>query len=255
MSGATVCLMYHELERAGRPLIRSDPGYVRYVVHEQRFADQLRMIDEMGLRGVSVGGARCSPAAGNVVLTFDDGAETDFAVAAPLLHEWGYSATFYVSSDRVGRSGYLTVEQLRELRDQGFEIGCHGATHRYLTELSDDDLAAETAGAKATLEGLLSGPVEHFSCPGGRWSARVAGAVHNAGFLTMATSVRGTNAADASMLRREVVQRATTPADFGRMCRGESTSTGRLRDWALDLAKRLLGNESYERVRNAILRD
>ena len=37
----TVFLMYHELERPGRPTCRREPGYLRYVVSEANFRVQL----------------------------------------------------------------------------------------------------------------------------------------------------------------------------------------------------------------------
>ena len=46
--------MYHELERVGRPLCSSDPGYVRYVVREDDFRDQMDHIAAIGKRGIGV---------------------------------------------------------------------------------------------------------------------------------------------------------------------------------------------------------
>ena len=53
-SDHTVFLMYHELQRAGRPLCSDDPGYVRYVVDERVFRSQMDHVAESGMRGVGV---------------------------------------------------------------------------------------------------------------------------------------------------------------------------------------------------------
>jgi len=92
----SVFLMYHELERPGRALRESDSGYVRYVVPEDWFRAQMRTLDASGARGTSVGAWLQEPSA-PLVITFDDGCESDWVVAAPVLREHGFGATFYVS--------------------------------------------------------------------------------------------------------------------------------------------------------------
>src|SRR3954469_20605087 len=98
----TTFLMYHEIEAAGRALCDAEPGYVRYVVSQAAFRNQLRQLRADGYGGLSVGqwlaGNQAGPAA---VITFDDGCETDALIAAPLLAEAGFKATFYVIAGRV----------------------------------------------------------------------------------------------------------------------------------------------------------
>jgi len=103
----TVFLMYHELQRPGRPLCSADPGYVRYVVEETEFRAQLSRMAERGMRGVSVSDWIDHPisAQQRVVLTFDDGCETDLIAAAPILREYGFGATCYLTVDFLERPG------------------------------------------------------------------------------------------------------------------------------------------------------
>src|SRR5262245_41021375 len=113
----TVFLMYHEVERPGWPTCRREPGYLRYVIPEASFLAQLDHLREHGFQGLSVGTALAGrPAAQRAVaLTFDDGCETDLLVAAPLLCERGFGATFYVVAGFVGKPGFLTGPQVRQL--------------------------------------------------------------------------------------------------------------------------------------------
>ena len=247
--------MYHELEQPGKPMLLADPGYVRYVVSQKTFALQMHRLQELGFTGMSVGDALSNTAVdGAVAVSFDDGCETDLTVAAPILREAGIGATFYVSSALIGQPGYLSAAQLSSLAALGFKIGCHGASHRFLTDITDRDLAAETAGAKDALEGLLGRPVEHFSCPGGRWDARVLQAVRGAGFRSMATSEPGAMRATTGVIRRNAVLRHTTDAEFARLCRGRRTLAEWLRQKSLKGAKRILGTTAYERTRELLLR-
>ncbi len=50
-----VFLMYHELELPGRALCQSEAGYVRYILTEEDFSNQMEAIKSSGSRGVSVG--------------------------------------------------------------------------------------------------------------------------------------------------------------------------------------------------------
>ena len=171
-----VYLMYHELEQVGRPLCVETPGYARYAVSAEAFRAQMRAIQLAGLRGISVGDALDRPQRDAVVLTFDDGCESDWTVAAPVLREHGFSATFYVTSGFIDTPGHLSTEHLRSLADAGFEVGCHSATHRFLTHATDEELRVEIMDARDRIppdDGscgvplLVSGRTMESACPGG----------------------------------------------------------------------------------------
>jgi hypothetical protein len=254
MSSRTVFLMYHELELPDRAMCQSEPGYVRYVLRAAEFRSQMEFIRDRGGRGVCVSDA-LNHQPGNVAITFDDGCETDLICAAPMLKEFGFGATFYITTGFIGKSGYLNLPQLRELYGLGFEIGCHSMTHAYLTDLDENGLHREIAAAKSELEQLISHPVEHFSCPGGRHNQRVAEVAHRAGYRTVATSRMRANSAGADRfaLGRVAVMRGSSMDAFGDVCRG------RLRQLDLavqirEAARRLLGNSAYDRLREVVLR-
>jgi peptidoglycan/xylan/chitin deacetylase (PgdA/CDA1 family) len=256
MNDRTVFLMYHEIEAVGRALCEPEPGYVRYAVSEIVFRRQLAHLRAGGYSGISVGQALAAdydePA---VVITFDDGCETDALVAAPLLAQFGFKATFYVIAGRVGLRGYLSPAQLRELSVAGFEIGCHSMTHSYMDELNDAQLRIELAEAKDRLEQITHSPVAHFSCPGGRWSRSLARSAAEVGYASIATSRVDTNTPMTSRfnLARVAVMRDMDSATFARIVRGEGLTARRARAGLLNAAKAILGNSAYERVRARVL--
>lgn len=259
MNDGVVFLMYHELETAGRPLCEDGAGYARYVVGADDFKQHLSHLQSNGLRGVSVGKAlkkdESDAVKNRVCMTFDDGCETDLLFAAPALKEAGFDATFYVTVGHLNRRGYMSESQLRELSDAGFDIGSHSMTHCYLHDLSDARVREEVAGSKEWLEQLTGRAVAHFSCPGGRWDARVARFAREAGYESVATSTVGVNtrASDAFKLSRVAVTRGTTADEVLRVARGEGLAARRARVAVLDVAKRVLGNSIYERLRTAAL--
>jgi len=161
-----VFLMYHELELPGRALCQSAPGYTRYILKAGDFRAQMAWLKDASWRGFSVSTALDFPAEPGVAITFDDGCETDLITVAPLLKEFEFEATFYVTTGLLGTPGYLSPQQLQELSRLGFEIGCHSMTHAYLSDLSESALHREIMQAKEHLEQILSKPIGHFSCPG-----------------------------------------------------------------------------------------
>ena len=262
MSKSTLFLMYHELHAPGRELCESDPGYVRYVVTADEFRDHLAMLQANDWTGLNVTeslgliSGNNEQAKRGVCLTFDDGCATDLLVAAPLLQEKGFNATFYITVDHLGRRGYLTEQQLRELSEGGFEIGSHSMTHRYLDDLGQDDLEREIVESKKRLEQITGRGVAHFSCPGGRVNSDVVRIAREAGYDSVATSRVGTNrdSADRFSLSRVAMKRGITAARLERLCRGEGLFFSQAQNVVLAGAKRVLGNATYERLRSTVLR-
>lgn len=67
-----------------------------------------------------------------VVLTFDDSVASQYSVVRPILKRYGFGATFFISegfSFPSNKRDYMTWDQIRELHDDGFEIGNHTRDH------------------------------------------------------------------------------------------------------------------------------
>jgi peptidoglycan/xylan/chitin deacetylase (PgdA/CDA1 family) len=250
-----VYLMYHELELPGRDLCDSDSGYVRYVVSEADFKSQMNWLKEQGWRGRAVTQPVSGASSHSVVITFDDGAETDLIAAAPVLEDACFGATFYITTGFLGKPGYLNHSQVRELADIGFDIGCHSATHPYLSDLPDGQLKAEILDPKLQLEQIIGRAVENFSCPGGRWDARVAEITRNSGYRSMATSRTKANSAktDPFCLGRVAIMRDTPLLSFQNVCSGRGLWKLRMAEQARSSVKILLGNNGYDRLRAMLL--
>lgn len=119
--------------------------------------------------------------AGLLAITFDDGYRDNFEDAAPVLRRHGLEATFFVTSsfpesqvvpwwdEEMPRPPeWMSWDQVRQLREQGFEIGAHTRTHLDLGVIEGVDAEQEIAGARQDLEGRVGGPVDLFAYPYGR---------------------------------------------------------------------------------------
>ena len=258
-------LMYHELLAGGRSPARQGEGYARYVIDDAVFREHLDLVRSAGAVGVAVGAAlgagdAMTPGTGeagdaHVVLTFDDGCASDLSVAAPMLREAGFGATFFVTVGHLGTPGFMTHGQLRELADAGFEIGSHGMTHAYMSDLDVAGIRSELTDSKAALEDLAGCAVQHFSCPGGRWSRVVADTAREAGYRSVSDSrpVGNAPSADRFRLGRFAITKTTTPADIARVALDGTLGSLRFRSLALGAARAVLGNRMYERARSILL--
>jgi peptidoglycan/xylan/chitin deacetylase (PgdA/CDA1 family) len=256
-NSGTPYLMYHEVEVPGRAVNQSLPGYLHYVVTSEQLTKQFQSLVAAGFEGVSVSRAldsnHSNPKA--VVITFDDGCETDLLIAGPLLNRLGFKATFYVVSGFLNKPGYLSNSQLRELAGLGHEIGSHSISHRYLRQLDNSELRSEIQDSKTQLEQILGQPVEHFSCPGGRWDARVSPLAVTAGYRSVSTSEIGLNnkGTDPYRLKRLAVFRETSAESLVELMSGRHLLSRQIRTRILDGAKDVLGDERYDRVRSSVL--
>ncbi len=88
-----------------------------------------------------------------VAITVDDAYASVYEEAYPRLKERDWPMTVFVATDPVdaGRSGYLTWEQMREMRDSGLvDFANHSASHDYLVrrEAGEEEVRSEAWEAR-----------------------------------------------------------------------------------------------------------
>ncbi|RZV10812.1 peptidoglycan/xylan/chitin deacetylase (PgdA/CDA1 family) [Natrinema hispanicum] len=112
------------------------------------------------------------PDTGMVCVQFDDGFETDYTEAFPILDQYGYSATTFVNPGRIGAADRLTLQQCKRLRDAGWAVANHGYTHAHLENLPPDDQAQVIAdGATWLREHGFEEGAQYFAYPFGEFDA------------------------------------------------------------------------------------
>ena len=157
------------------------------------------------------------------MLTFDDGHVSNYEHAWPILQEFGVNAVFFISTNLIGKSGYLDWDQIKELDANGFNIGSHGVNHIPLTNLPDAELAKELGESKKMLEDRLGKTVGSFSVPRGFYNARVRRAAESAGYRFICTSRFGLNSLhpDPLALARMAVKADTSEHEFTNWINGD----------------------------------
>ncbi len=108
-----------------------------------------------------------------VAITFDDGRYGQYEFAFSLLKKYGMRATFFITTEWIGKKDFMTWAEIKEMSDAGMEIGSHGFNHANLTALSDDDLMKQLVESKSILEEKTGRTVDLLAYPGGNYNERV----------------------------------------------------------------------------------
>ena len=74
-----------------------------------------------------------------VVITIDDGYHSFYLNGLTVLKRNNVKATLFINTESVGWKDYLTWEQIKEISNQGIEIGHHSHAHSYFMNLSDSE--------------------------------------------------------------------------------------------------------------------
>ena len=227
-----------------------------YTLGEETFRAQMAYLAEHGFHVISLKETLGKSLPEKpVVITFDDGMESDFTVASPILKHHRFVATFFVNPGTLDRPGYLSTDRLRQMHREGMEIGSHGFNHLFLTRLDDKTLRYQIIASKKKLEAILENPVSFFSVPRGRYNRRILDVAQEAGYLAVCTSDIGFNSSRSEpfRLQRWAMKRSYTVSDFASIVEGHPKTRLRLKVRLKQAAHRLLGHTLYEAARNRIL--
>jgi len=123
------------------------------------------------------------PLGGLVSLNFDDGFASAYDHGWPIIKASGLPSTFYIITDYLNHSGYLTGEEVLELAQAGVEIGAHTKTHPDLSQIDKYDLPWQIEGSRADLLKLGVKKVETLAYPYGGYNEMVVTEVKKAGFV------------------------------------------------------------------------
>jgi peptidoglycan/xylan/chitin deacetylase (PgdA/CDA1 family) len=152
----------------------------------------------------------------SVVITFDDGYESVFRHALPVLRKYNFPATLFVYTDFIGAGDALSWAQLQELSASGLvSVQAHSKTHRNLIERATGEtderyrqmLELEARAPREALERKLPGPVRHYAYPYGDANEAVLDVLGRQQYQLGVTVNPGGNAffAQPLMLRRTMI--------------------------------------------------
>lgn len=253
-----VALMYHDVSREP---VGVSGGPQHFSVSRRTFAEQLDRLTGLGYRGRSLAECLASPVAGQVAITFDDGDLGQFENGCSELAARGLTATFFITTDWVGKPGYVDWSQLRQMKAAGMSIQSHSKSHPFLSELAEPALRAELEGSRRRLDEELGQVTDTIALPGGDRPRRgLRPLLHAAGYRVVATSRWGVNTGHSGEAGLTWVKRCTirgTPSTeyFDRVVRGDlrlGFARG-IREATLAKIRETLGPTRYARWRRRLL--
>ena len=134
-------LMYHDIRPDNYSLSLSLPEERPYIQRETQFAEQIIYLQSQDFQSMVVSelvALSIDNSCKNVVITFDDGALSNFYYAFPILLNASLRATFFITTDFVGKKGFMQWEHLKEMQKEGMEIGSHTVTHPIPSQLGPE---------------------------------------------------------------------------------------------------------------------
>ena len=143
-------------------------------------------VDSSWRKGVSL------PAGKPIVLSFDNGYQSQYTQALPVLRRLGWVGNENIQLTGLPPSqGGLGDEQIRGLLAAGWELDTQGISHADLIALDAQGLHEQVAGARTILRRRYGVPVNWFCYPSGHYDATVLAAVRAAGYRGSTTVVPG----------------------------------------------------------------
>ena len=107
-----------------------------------------------------------------ILITIDDAFSSFYEVAWPYLKEEKIPFILFVSTEAIGKNGYMTWSQIKELeKETTVYIGNHSNTHSYLVDLKNEDFINDIDTASTIFNKNLGYNPIFFSYPFGEYSS------------------------------------------------------------------------------------
>ena len=187
-------LYYHDVHR--------DESYTDMSTSIELFKNHIKAISESGFKVVP----SITDEKRQVAIMFDDGFRGIYD-CREYLYANKICPTVFLAVSLIGQPGYLTVEEIKELQEHGFNFQSHGWRHIDMTSLSAEELKLELVEARLKLGEILGKKINQICLPIGYFSDGLLKMIQEEGYDDVFSSIPG-NYGDKifGMRRRNLVQ-------------------------------------------------
>ncbi|MFK5950010.1 MAG: polysaccharide deacetylase family protein [Methylococcales bacterium] len=182
--------MYHAVyESTLEQLEGADPFYA---VSLDRFIEQIELCKKNNKPICSISDIIIKNTNENkcCIFTFDDGHISNYK-AAKVLHQFGYTADFFINSANIGVEHYLNEQHIIDMVQWGMSIQSHGHNHFYINDLSTSEVHNQLLTSKKLIEDITKKNVNIFAPPGGRINSMVEQIAFDHGYDAITNSIPG----------------------------------------------------------------
>lgn len=247
--------MYHDV--APRDSLSGADTY--FAVATESFRRQLAILRDLGLTGRSIAEVMRAPER-TVAISFDDGNAGQAREAFPALRAMNMTATFFITTGWVGTPGYVSWNELREMKAAGMAIESHTHSHPFLSELDYARLRDELTRSREILDEQLEQRTSMLALPGGNAPRpKLRHVLTACGYDVIAMSRWGHNGNSRGdspvFVRRCTVRRATSDDEFASIATGSRwiELKKNIREGTLAFIRSSLGPTRYARWRRRVL--
>lgn len=133
----------------------------------------------------------------HISIAFDDGYESVYTNAFPIMEEYDLKGIVFPISGFIGRTNdwdvtfslnktmHLSKSQLVTLSEHGWEIGSHSHLHRSFRWMSNNEIKDEVLTSKGIIEGIIEKEVISFCLPFGDYTRKALEIIEDAGFIKL----------------------------------------------------------------------
>ncbi len=131
-----------------------------------------------------------------VAITFDDGYISIYDTAFPMLQEYGYPFTLFLSTEPInnGQANYMSWEQVQHMADAGVTIANHMVEHPYMLDRREDEseqawlarMREELLTAEQTIADYTGQSHRLLAYPYGEYDDRLKTLIADEGFIGLA---------------------------------------------------------------------
>lgn len=122
-----------------------------------------------------------------IVITFDDGHRDNFINAYPILIQYNYPATIFLSTGLLGDNKMLSWDEIKQMYNNGIDFEPHTQNHVRLTQLNDDQIKEEILKSKQDIEHNLNKKCLSFAYPWGSFNKNIIKILKELGFNSAVT--------------------------------------------------------------------
>jgi len=171
-----VIISFHSLDASGSVLSYTQDSFAALLRELESSALPVLTLDELLMHDTKRG----------VSITFDDGMQSVFTEALPILRDHKLSAHLFLTTSIVGAQNkwrgqppqapvfeMLNWDQLEQLHHGGVRIECHTHTHPDLRQLDIAAIEEECSMADAAIESAVGRLPQYFAYPYGYQNQRV----------------------------------------------------------------------------------
>lgn len=124
----------------------------------------------------------------NIILTFDDGNDSDYTEALPALASRGLIGKFFICSERIDSPGFLSRKQIQTMANKGMQFGTHGTTHHSWRYLPAVQLSYEIRESCRSIKDITNHEVNEAAYPYGDYGSSSLHTLRKMGIKTVFTS-------------------------------------------------------------------